>query len=48
MAQRLSYTVHRLASATAYPQGGSIGEFIGQLEQEETTEAPDVQPPADW
>jgi hypothetical protein len=47
MAQR-SYTVHRLASATATPQGGSIEEFIDRLEQEETTEAPDVELPPDW
>ena len=46
MAQR-SYTVHRLASATANPQGGSIEEFIGQLEQEESTDARDGEPPAD-
>jgi hypothetical protein len=46
MAQR-SYTVH-LASATATPHGGSIEEFIDRLEQEETTEAPDVEPPPDW
>jgi hypothetical protein len=47
MAQR-SYTVHRLASATASPQGGNIEEFIDRLEQEEATEAPDVEPPPDW
>ena len=47
MAQR-SYTVHRLASATASPQGGRIEEFIDRLEQEETTERPDVEPLPDW
>jgi hypothetical protein len=32
----------------ATPQGGSIEEFIDRLEQEETTEAPDVETPPDW
>jgi hypothetical protein len=47
MAQR-SYTVHRVVACAASPPGGSIEEFIGQLEQEETTtEAPDVETPPD-
>ena len=47
MSQR-SYTVHRMVAGAATPQGGSIEEFIDRLEQEEATEAPDVEPPPDW
>jgi hypothetical protein len=47
MAQR-SYTVHRVVERAASPQAGSIEEFITQLEQEESTEAPDVDTPPDW
>jgi hypothetical protein len=47
MAQR-SMDVHRMISRAGTPQGGSIEEFIDRLEQEETTEAPDVESPADW
>jgi hypothetical protein len=47
MAQR-SLDVHRMVTRGATPQGGSIEEFIDRLEQEEATEAPDVEPPADW
>jgi hypothetical protein len=47
MAQR-SMDVHRVIVRGATPQGGSIEEFIDRLEQEEITEAPDVEPPADW
>jgi hypothetical protein len=47
MGQR-SYTVHRVVAGTSAPQGGSMEEFIDRLEQEEATEAPDVEPPADW
>ena len=47
MAQR-SYTVHRVVQRAASPQGGSIEEFITQLEQEEQTEAPDVESLPDW
>jgi hypothetical protein len=46
MAQR-SYDVHRMASATAAPQAGSIESFIDRLEQEEQTESPD-EPLPDW
>jgi hypothetical protein len=47
MAQR-SLDVHRMITRGATPQGGSIEEFIDRLEQEETTEAPDVETPPDW
>lgn len=47
MAQR-SMDVHRMITRGATPQGGSIEEFIDRLEQEETTEPPDVEPPPDW
>jgi hypothetical protein len=47
MAQR-SYDVHRMIARDGTPQGGSIEEFIDRLEQEEATEAPDVEPPPDW
>ena len=47
MAQR-SLDVHRMVTRGATPQGGSIEEFIDRLEQEETTEAPDVETPPDW
>ena len=33
MSQR-SYSVHRVVARAASPQGGSLEEFIGQLEQE--------------
>jgi hypothetical protein len=46
MSQR-SYTVHRVVARAANPQGGSLEEFIGRLEEEEATEAPDLEPPAD-
>ena len=47
MAQR-SYTVHRVVQRAASPQGGSLEEFLDRLEQEEISEAPDVEPPPDW
>ena len=47
MAQR-SLDVHRMITRGATPQGGSIEEFIDRLEEEETTEAPDVETPPDW
>ena len=36
MSQR-SYTVHRVVARSANPQGASIEEFIGRLEEEEAT-----------
>jgi hypothetical protein len=47
MAQR-SMDVHRMITRDGTPQGGSIEEFIGRLEEEEATEAPDVEPLPDW
>jgi hypothetical protein len=47
MAQR-SMDVHRMITRGSTPQGGSIEEFIDRLEQEETTEAPDVESLPDW
>jgi hypothetical protein len=47
MAQR-SYTVHGVVARAASPQARSIESFIEQLEQEESTEAPDVETPPDW
>jgi hypothetical protein len=47
MAQR-SMDVHRMATSATNPSAGSIEAFIDRLEQEETTEAPDVEPPPDW
>jgi hypothetical protein len=47
MAQR-SMDVHRMLTRAGTPQGGSIEEFIDRLEQEEATEAPDVETPPDW
>jgi len=42
-----SYTVHRVVARSANPQRGNSEEFIGQLEQEEATETPDLEAPAD-
>jgi hypothetical protein len=47
MAQR-SMDVHKMAISATNPAAGSIEDFIDRLEQEETTEAPDVEPPPDW
>ena len=40
-------TVHRVVARAATPKGASMEEFIGRLEEEEATEAPHVEPPAD-
>jgi hypothetical protein len=47
MAQR-SMDVHKMATNATNPAAGSIEDFIDRLEQEETTEAPDVETPPDW
>jgi hypothetical protein len=45
---RAAMDVHKMATNATNPAAGSIEDFIDRLEQEEVTEAPDVETPPDW